>query len=57
MAKHPDVIEQRIEVLHLALYLSRNVECNVHCRMESCVVADSDRRVIVKILKLNISPE
>ena len=25
--------------------------------MESCVVADRDRRVIVKIPKLNISPE
>ena len=27
-----------VEVLHLALYLSRHVECNVLCRMESCVV-------------------
>ena len=29
----------------------------VHCVRESCVVADRDRRVIVKIPKLNISPE
>ena len=29
----------------------------VHCGRESCVVADRDRRVIVKILKLIISPE